>query len=84
MLFQGKLYIRYKELAPAPFVMVDKDTLEVIKMDPEQTFEPKEGDNHSIQWKDKDEKTGRELTYTPLINDGQYLYVIARQFAKEN
>lgn len=80
MMFDGKLYIRHKELAPAPFVIVDPVTLQEIKQDPEQKYEPKEGDNHSIQWKDQDEETGRALTYTPLITDGQYLYMIARQF----
>jgi hypothetical protein len=78
MLFKGKLYIRYKELAPAPFVMVDTNTLKKIEMDPALKFEPKEGDKHSLQWKSQDEETGRALTYTPLITDGQYLYVIAR------
>lgn len=31
MLFDDKLYIRYKDLAPAPFVIVDKHTLKEIK-----------------------------------------------------
>lgn len=28
MMFDGKLFIRHKELAPAPFVMVDPKTLQ--------------------------------------------------------
>lgn len=31
MLFDGKLYIRHKDLAPAPFVIVDTNTLQEIK-----------------------------------------------------
>lgn len=82
MIFDGKIFIRYKELKdrspPVPFVMVDKNTLKEIKMDPELKFEPKEEDNHSLLWSDRDEETGRSLMYTPLITDGQYIYVIAR------
>lgn len=80
MLFNDQLYIRHKDLAPAPFVIVDKNTLKEIKQEPELKFEPKEGDHHSIQWKEKDETTGRSLTYSPMICDGQYLYLISQQY----
>jgi len=77
MLYKDELYIRHSGLAPAPFVKVNKNTLKEIKSETEEKYEPKEGDHHSIQWKEKDEKTGRSLTYTPLINDGEHLYVIS-------
>lgn len=80
VLLNDKLYIRYKDLAPQPFVVVDKHTLKVEEMDPNLNFDPKEGDIHSLQWKGRDEENGRSLTYTPMITDGQYLYVISRQF----
>jgi hypothetical protein len=70
MLYNDQLYIRHSDLAPAPFVIVDKYSLKEIKQEPELKFEPKEGDHHSIQWKAKDENTGRSLTYTPMICDG--------------
>jgi len=47
-MFDDKLYIRYKDLAPKPFIIVDKVTLKEIKQDPEPKIEPKEGDIHSI------------------------------------
>lgn len=80
MLFEDVLLVRYKDLAPAPFVKVDKNTLKEIKQETEVKYDPKEGDHHSIQWKEKDETTGRSLTYTPLITDGALLYVICQQY----
>jgi hypothetical protein len=41
MLYKDRLYIRHKEASP--FTMVDKDTLQEIKLDSELKFEPKEG-----------------------------------------
>ena len=32
-----------------------------------------------MKWVEKDEKTGRSLEYTPLITDGTYIYVIAKE-----
>lgn len=44
MLYDDKLHIRYKDLAPSPFVIVDKNTLKEIKPEKEVKYEPKEGD----------------------------------------
>lgn len=79
MLFEDKLYLRYEDLKPAPFVTVDKETLQVVKMDPELKFEPKEGETQSLNWVETDEVSGRSLAYTPLITDGELIYVIARK-----
>ena len=48
MMLDDKLYIRYKDLAPKPFIIVDKNTLKEIKQDPEPELKTKEGDIHSI------------------------------------
>jgi hypothetical protein len=48
-------------------------------MEPELKFEPKEGQTQSLQWTEENEETGRSLAYTPLVTDGTYVYVIARQ-----
>lgn len=79
MLYDGKLYVRYKELAPEPFIVLDKHTLREVDVDPDQDYEPEEG-GKSIHWTERDEDTGRSLAYTPLITDGKHVYVIARYF----
>lgn len=65
MLLDDKLYIRHSKVKegekPVPFVVVDKNSLKEIKLDPELSFEPKEGDNHSLLWKEEDDK-GRYLS----------------------
>jgi hypothetical protein len=48
MLLDGQLYLRHSEIKPAPFVRINKRTLQVIKMEPELKFEPKEGETRSI------------------------------------
>lgn len=48
MLLDDKLYIRSSSIAPYPFIVVDKNTLKEIEMDPNQDFEPKDGDIHSL------------------------------------
>jgi hypothetical protein len=67
----GKILLRSSEAKP--FVYIDPETLEE-KKDEELELE-KEGPN--LQW-EANEDTGRSLTFTPLITDGQYLYVIAK------
>ena len=42
MLFRGKIYLRHQDLKPAPFVNVNKYTLEIEKLDPELKFEDEE------------------------------------------
>jgi hypothetical protein len=79
MLLDGKLYFRHVDIKPAPFVLIDRDTLEEVKLDEELKFEPKEGQKESLQWADEHEETKRSLAYTPLVTDGTYVYVIARQ-----
>ena len=79
MLLDGKLYFRHPGIKPAPFVLIDRDTLEEVKLDEELKFEPKEGQIQSLQWAEEHEETKRSLAYTPLVTDGTYVYVIARQ-----
>ena len=45
--------------------------MEEIKEDHEIEKEEK-----NLEWK-TNEETGRSLTYTPIISDGTYIYVIA-------
>ena len=66
-----KLYCRADSIKPKPFVVVNKDTLEEEK----DEFELDKEDRN-LEWKENEE-TGRSLTFTPLISDGRYLYVIA-------
>jgi len=43
MLYKGKLYLRHEELKPAPFLTIDPETLQEVKMEPELKFEAKDG-----------------------------------------
>lgn len=67
----GKLYCRAESLKPKPFVVINTQTLEEEK----DEFELDKVDQN-LEWK-LSEETGRSLTYTPLLTDGEYLYVIA-------
>jgi hypothetical protein len=78
MYFQKKLYVRNADCKPAPFQVFNPETLEEIKPEEgDKTFEPKEGDERCLKWKELSEETGRSLEYTPLITDGQLVYVIS-------
>jgi len=48
MYLEGKLYLRSDAIKPAPFVMIDPETLEEIKMSEDLKFEPKEGETMSL------------------------------------
>jgi len=48
MYFDGKLYLRSETIKPAPFVMIDPDTLEEIKLPEHLKFEPQEGETRSL------------------------------------
>ena len=67
----GKLYLRAESLKPKPFVLVNPTTLQEEKEEVEL-----EKEDHNLEWR-VNEETGRSLTYTPLISDGQYIYVVA-------
>lgn len=54
---------------------INPDTLEEEK----DEFEL-EKEDQNLEWKEN-EDTGRSLTYTPLITDGHYIYVIAQKKA---
>ena len=71
----GKLYCRAEALKPKPFVVVNATTLEEEK----DEFEL-EKEDQNLEWKENEE-TGRSLTHTPLMTDGNYLYVVAQKKA---
>jgi len=86
MLFKGKIYLRHEDIKPAPFVNINRYSLQVEKLDPELKFDEEESKDdkektepkpETIQWLEEDKKTGRALGYTPLITDGNMLYVIS-------
>ena len=70
MYLNEKLYCRAESLKPKPFVCIDPITLEESKDEVEL-----EKEELNLEWKE-DENSGRFLTYTPLISDGEYVYVI--------
>lgn len=52
MLLKGKLYVRHQDLKPAPFVNINRFTLEIEKLDPELKFdenEVKEDNEKSVE-----------------------------------
>jgi hypothetical protein len=67
----GKLYCRAESTKPKPFVVINPQTLEEEK----DEFELDKVDQN-LEWKTC-EDTGRSLTYTPLLTDGEFLYVIS-------
>lgn len=73
MYLNGKLYFRCSDIKPKPFVLINPETLEELK----DEFELEKEENN-LEWKE-DEKTGRFLTYTPLITDGKFIYVISQK-----
>lgn len=77
MLLDGKLYMRHADEKEAPFVLVNRSTLCVEKLEPEVTFDEKDT-APSLKWVEKgDEEGGRSQGYTPLITDGSFLYTIS-------
>lgn len=75
MCLNGKLYCRSKSEENHPFVVLNTQTLEEQKIE----FQL-EKEDRNLEWK-TDEETGRSLTSTPLLTDGQDIYVIAQYTA---
>lgn len=73
LFLNDKLYCRAESLKPKPFVVVNPQTLEEEK----DEFELDKEDQN-LEYKENEE-TGRSLTYTPLMTDGNYIYVIAQK-----
>jgi hypothetical protein len=77
MLLDGKLYMRHSDEKEAPFVLINRSTLQVEKLDPEITFEEEDA-GPNLKWIEKaEEEGGRSQGYTPLITDGSDLYTIS-------
>lgn len=77
MLMDEKLYMRHSDEKEAPFVLVNRSTLQVEKLVPEVTFK-EEDSEPNLKWVEKSEdEGGRSQGYTPLITDGTHLYTIS-------
>lgn len=68
---KGKLYCRSESDKPKPFIAINTQTLEEEK----DEFELEKEDKN-LEWK-TNEESGRSLTNTPLMTDGEYIYVIS-------
>jgi hypothetical protein len=91
LLMNDKLYLRHSGIKPAPFCLVDKETLKVTTFTEEELekqfpkqVEPEggEGDDKpapepTLRWEPEPEEGGRSLGYTPMFTDSRFLYVIA-------
>ena len=77
MLFEGKIYMRSSDYKPAPFVTIECETLQEVKIEPELKFDEQSKDKPTIQWLDANEETGRSLGFSPMFSDGTFIYVIA-------
>jgi hypothetical protein len=75
LFLNNKLYCRLESAKPRPFVVLNPITLEETKEEVELDKE-----DQNLEWKEN-EDTGRSLTYSPLISDGNYIYVIAQKKA---
>lgn len=77
MLLDEKLYMRHSDEKEAPFILVNRSTLQVEKLDPEVTFE-EEDTGPSLKWVEKaEDEGGRTQGHTPLVTDGSYVYTIS-------
>lgn len=70
-----KIYCRSENLKPQPFVVINPETLEEEK----EEFELEKEDSN-LEWKENSD-TGRSLTFTPLLTDGNYIYAISQKKA---
>ena len=84
MLVEGKIYMRSSDYKPAPFVTIECETLQEVKIKPELKFDEQSKDKPTIQWLDANEETGRSLGFSPMFSDGTFIYVIAIQKDKKD
>ena len=76
MYLNDKLYLRSESLKPKPFVQINPVSLE----EEEKVEFDLEKEDKNLEWK-TNEETGRSLTYTPMITEGTYIYVISQRKA---
>ena len=82
MLLNDKLYVRSSEYRPSPFKIFDKHTL---KPTPDrERYAPVKSDSRTIKWEKYTSKTERYLGNTPLMTDGNLVYVIAIRPARKD
>lgn len=81
---KGQLLVRYKDLNPKPFAIIDPNTLEELSDEIEFAYDKREegeGRNKACleyhEWENADKEEGRYLCCTPVMSHNNNLYVIS-------
>ena len=76
MLLDDKIFVRSSKYRPNPFRVFCKHTLEEVQIKTINSSN-KDGQSRSLKWAKFKSDSGRQLTQSMLITDGQYIYVLA-------